>query len=173
MRCIIDAKNTQEDPEDWIEQCSGYCLALNRMYEGGNPTRYFVVSNGVKTVCFEWDRETPLLELHFSDFVRGNVKYEHFRSIIGYDTITTSEASALQFQSADFRFERATTASARQLFNKCHNKIWKSEGYGPGPAFLAFIRLVFVKLYADRALRENAELQEKWGGGRRGYYVTS
>lgn len=157
-RCIIDAKSVNEDPDNWVEQCSGYCLALNRKYDKSNPVRYFVLSNGVKTICYEWDRDDPLIELDFSDFVRGNPKYEHLKSIIGYKTIATSIAQSLELQSANFKYSRATTARARQLFVTCHRAIWKSEGYGPGPAFLAFVKLMFVKLYADRNLRKNVEI---------------
>lgn len=82
-RCIIDAKSVDEDPDDWVEQCSGYCLALNRKYEKNNPVRYFVLSNGLKTVCYEWDRDEPLIILDFSDFIPGNPKYEHLKSVIG------------------------------------------------------------------------------------------
>ena len=159
-RCIIDAKSVDEDPDNWVEQCSGYCLALNRKYDKSNPVRYFVLSNGVKTICYEWDRDDPLIELDFSDFVRGNPKYEHLKSVIGYKTIATSIAQSLELQSANFKFSRTTTARARQLFVTCHKVIWKSEGYGPGPAFLAFVKLMFVKLYADRNLRKNTEIRD-------------
>jgi len=51
-RCIIDAKGTDEHLDDWIEQCSGYCLALNRKYGERNPVKYFVLTNGVRTVLY-------------------------------------------------------------------------------------------------------------------------
>ena len=59
-RCVIDAKSVNEDLDGWIEQCSGYCLSLNRKYEQQNPVRYFVLSNGRKTVLYEWDKDEPL-----------------------------------------------------------------------------------------------------------------
>jgi hypothetical protein len=34
IRCIVDGRGTEEDIDDWIEQCSGYCLALNCHYPG-------------------------------------------------------------------------------------------------------------------------------------------
>ena len=78
-RCVVDAKGTSEDLSDWIEQCSGYCLALNRKYDNRNPVRYFLLSNGLSTVLYEWDKDEPLLELDFSDFTWGNPKYEHLK----------------------------------------------------------------------------------------------
>lgn len=35
--CIIDAKATDESLDAWTEQCSGYCLALNRKFPDSNP----------------------------------------------------------------------------------------------------------------------------------------
>ncbi len=154
-RCIVDAKGVDENLDDWIEQCSGYCLALNRKYENRNPVRYFVLSNGLTTVLYEWDKDEPLLVLDFSDFTWGNPKYEHLKAVIGPETITTSLAKPLEAERANFGFARPTTSRARQLFVTCHKAIWKSEGYGPGPAFLAFIKLMFVKLWADKNIRHN------------------
>ena len=145
-----------EDLDEWIEQCSGYCLSLNRKYEQQNPVRYFVLSNGRKTVLYEWDKDEPLIELDFSDFAVGNPKYAHFKSIIQPSNITTSIPTSLEPEPARFRFARPTTARARQLFITCHKAIWKSEGYGPGPAFMAFVKLMFVKLWADSNIRNGS-----------------
>jgi type I restriction enzyme M protein len=158
-RCIVDAKSVGENLDDWIEQCSGYCLALNRKYEDRNPVRYFMLSNGLTTALYEWDKDAPLLTLDFSDFTWGNPKYEHLKSIIGAKTIATSAAEPLAAEAATFKFSRPTTARARQLFSTCHKVIWKSEGYGPGPAFLAFVKLIFVKLWADQNIRHNKTLR--------------
>ena len=51
------------------------------------------------------------------------------------------------------------TAKMRQLFENCHTAIWK-EGYGVGPAFLAFVKLIFVKLWADKNLRNEPDLKD-------------
>lgn len=163
-RCIVDAKGVDETLDDWIEQCSGYCLALNRKYSRRNPVRYFVLSNGKKTTLYEWDKDEPLLTLDFSDFTWGNPKYEHLRSVIGAQTIATSTAKPLAVDSATFKFTRPTTARARQLFATCHKAIWKSEGYGPGPAFLAFVKLMFIKLWADQNIRHNSATRHLFEG---------
>ena len=52
-RCVIDAKSPNENLDDWVEQCSGYCLALNRQHEKANPVRYFVLTNGKTTRAYE------------------------------------------------------------------------------------------------------------------------
>ena len=142
---MVDAKGPSEDLSNWIEQCSGYCLALNRKYDNRNPARYFLLSNGLSTVLYEWDKDEPLLELDFSDFTWGNPKYEHLKIIIGASNILTSVAQPLGVEAFDFKFARPTTSRARQLFATCHKAIWKSEGYGPSPAFHAFVKLMFVQ----------------------------
>lgn len=159
LRCIIDAKGVNEDPFKWVEQCSGYCLALNRRHSDSNPIRYFLLSNGVTTVCYEWDKEQPLIVLGFSDFKVGNSKYEQLKDLISSDKISTSESPSNTTALLNFNFESPNTARARQLFTTCHKAIWKSEGYGAAPAFLAFIKLMFVKLWADRKLRNDHELK--------------
>ena len=154
-RCIVDAKATDEDLNDWIEQCSGYCLALNRKYNNRNPVRFFVLSNGLSTVVYEWDKDAPLLSLDFADFTWANPRYEHLKRTIGPRCIATAIAEPPTSEVFNFRFTRASTSRAKQLFATCHKVIWKSEGYGPGPAFLAFVKLMFVKLWADKNLRSN------------------
>lgn len=163
-RCVIDAKGTTEPLDDWVEQCSGYCLALNRKFEKENPVRFFMLSNGLQTILYEWDKDEPLLILSFQDFIWGNSKFEHLKSTVGANTIVTSPAKPLASSPSDFEFIRPTTSRARQLFVNCHNSIWKSEGYGPGPAFMAFVKLMFVKLWADRNIRNNEATKHLFEG---------
>lgn len=154
-RCIVDAKGPDEDLNDWIEQCSGYCLALNRKHDNQNPVRFFILSNGLTTVVYEWDNDDPLITLDFSDFTWGNQRYDHLKRTIGPQFVSTSVAAPLAADAFKFRFSRATASRAVRLFVQCHKDIWKSEGYGVNPAFFAFVKLMFVKLWADQILRNN------------------
>ena len=163
-RCIIEAKGVDEDLDDWIGQCSGYCLALNRKYGQENPVRYFLLSNGRKTILYQWDRDEPLLELDFADFTLGNPKYAHLKSIVGAGNITTSVPTPMAIEPVNFRFARPSTARARQLFVNCHNLIRRSEGYGPGPAFMAFVKLMFVKLWTDKNIRDGEATRHLFEG---------
>ena len=164
-RCIVDAKATDEDLNAWIEQCSGYCLALNRKYNDRNPVRFFVLSNGLSTVVYEWDKDAPLLSLDFADFTWANPRYEHLKRTIGPRCIVTATAEPPASEVFNFSFTRASTSRAKQLFATCHKVIWKSEGYGPGPAFLAFAKLMFVKLWADKNLRNNQTTKQLFTDG--------
>lgn len=76
---VLDAKATSEDIEDWVSQCSGYCLALNQTFKNENPVEYFVLTNGLVTNVYRWDNKEPVLELKFSDFDVGNPTYEQLK----------------------------------------------------------------------------------------------
>lgn len=154
-RWVLDAKATSEDLRDWVSQCSGYCLALNQRFSDGNPVEHFVLTNGLQTLVYKWDRDEPLLELAFADFEVGNPKYERLRSVLGAANLDRPKIP----DGATFVFRRPTTQDAKTLFASCHRIIWKSEGSSPTAAFLEFTKLMFVKLWCDRQLREDAKIK--------------
>lgn len=158
-RCIVDAKSVDEPLEPWIEQCSGYCLALNRKHSKSNPVRFFILTNGRTTQLYEWDKDEPVLTLDFADFTWGNPRYDHLIAIVGAQNIASSVPAPLGKEPANFTFARPTAEKARQLFTTCHKAIWKSEVCGPGPAFHSFVKLMFVKLWADKNIRNNADTE--------------
>jgi len=154
IRCVIDAKATNEDIDDWIEQCSGYFLALNRKYPGSqNPVQFFVLTNGLETKVYHWDSDEPLIEMDFADFEFGNPKFEQLKAILSADKIASAKELPPESKPS-FDFVRPSREWARHVFAACHNAIRKS-GYGPGPAFLQFVKIMFVKLAEDRGLRTN------------------
>lgn len=159
-RCVVDAKGTEEDPGKWVEQCSGYCLQLNRKYPA-NPVRYFVLTNGLSTQVFEWDKEEPILVLGFDDFGWGHPEFEQLRELLSADKITeTASPDVVVVPSLNFAFGRPTSERARKLFSDCHQIIWQTEVGSPAFAFMEFVKVMFVKLWADRNLRENTATRE-------------
>jgi len=164
VRCIIDAKGTTENIDDWVEQCSGYCLSLNRKYPAGeNPVRLFILTNGVTTKVYQWDADSPILSLGFADFMWGNPKFERLRSLLAPDQIAIAAPKGAK-DVCDFSFTRPSREWAKSLFATCHRTIWTS-GYGPGPAFMEFVKIMFVKLWADRQLRDNPATKELFATG--------
>jgi len=158
-RCIVDAKGTTENIDDWIEQCSGYCLALNRKYPAGeNPVRLFILTNGITTKVYQWDVDKPILTLDFADFMWGNPKLERLRAMLAPDKIGAPTPKEVE-DANDFSFTRPSRERAKTLFASCHRTIWTS-GYGPAPAFMEFVKIMFVKLWADRQLRDNPATKE-------------
>jgi type I restriction enzyme M protein len=160
VRCVVDAKSTDADLDNWIEQCSGYCLALNRKFPGDeNPVRYFMLTNGIASKLYEWDSDVPVVVLDFSEFDVGNEKFQKLRALLSPAKIIASRPDASTKSSFNFEYIRPTSEWARHIFASCHNTIRKS-GYGPGPAFMQFVKIMFVKLYADRQLRDHADTHD-------------
>ena len=154
-RWIIDAKSPNEEPEKWIPQCGGYCLGLNQSFENENPVGYFILTNGLITYLHRWDNRNPLLEIDFAEFHLGNPKYEQLRSLLAPNTLDFGKAP----EGNTFIFERPTSQLTKTLFASCHRAIWKGEGSSPTSAFLEFTKLMFVKLWCDRKLREDPEIK--------------
>ena len=152
-RWVLDAKSTHEKLEDWVPQCGGYCLALNQSFKGENPVGYFVLTNGLHTNVYEWDNNVPILELSFSDFAIGNPKYEQFRNLLGAASMAKPLDDGAEPQT--FVFERPSPQHMKTLFASCHRAIWKSEGSSPTAAFMEFTKLMFIKLWCDRQLRND------------------
>lgn len=151
---VLDAKAPDESLDKWVEQCSGYCLLLNQSFPDENPVEFFVLTNGLLTRVYRWDFGAPSLELSFTDFNIGNPKYEQLRSILSASQ-TKSTKAAQEIESYSFILKRPAAEEAKRIFAQCHKIIWKSEGYSPTKAFMEFVKLMFVKMWADRELRED------------------
>lgn len=151
---VIDAKSSDVSLNKWVEQCSGYCLLLNQQFQNENPVEFFVLTNGILTHVYQWDVGTPSLELCFSDFNIGNPRYEQLRSVLS-SSQTKSTKAVREIESCSFTFKRPHAEEAKRIFAQCHKIIWKSEGYSPTAAFMEFVKLMFVKMWSDRELRED------------------
>ena len=150
-RWVIDAKHPEESLNKWVPQCSGYCLALNQTFQGENPVKWFMLTNAIETRVYEWDNASPLLSLAFTDFDNGKPNYEKLRSLLSVLNII----DARPLDANTFKFQRPTPQQSKSLFAQCHRAIWKSEGQGRTGAFMEFTKLMFVKLWCDRQLRQD------------------
>lgn len=157
-KVVIDAKHPDESLDKWIKQCSGYCLLLNQQFLEDNPVDYFVLTNGINTQIYKWDVGTPVLELDFEDFNVGNPKYEQLRSLLAASNIEKAKDNK-DIGSRNFVLKRPSAEEAKRIFAQCHKIIWKSEGYSPTAAFIEFVKLMFVKMWMDRKLREDTDIE--------------
>lgn len=158
-KVVIDAKHPDESLGKWIEQCSGYCLLLNQQFLADNPVEFFILTNGINTQVYKWDVGTPVLELDFEDFNIGNPKFEQLRSLLAASNIERAKENK-DVGSRNFILKRPSAEEAKRIFAQCHKIIWKSEGYSPTAAFIEFVKLMFVKMWTDRKLREDAGIKE-------------
>jgi type I restriction enzyme M protein len=51
---VIDAKSPEQNIDQWVSQCSSYCLETNKLYEH-NPVEYAMLTNGLATKLYRWD----------------------------------------------------------------------------------------------------------------------
>ena len=152
-KLILDAKSPSENIYDWVEQCAHYCLLLNRKDE---QVEFFIVTNGIRTAVYKWDKEDPVLELSFEDFYLGNEKYEKFRKLVSLNTFLNPKKREEDVE-REVVLKKVSKEKAQKLFLSCHNYIWNTEKRSPQSAFTEFVKLVFLKLWNDRILHEKYE----------------
>ena len=171
-RWLVEAKSTTERIEDFTYQCAGYALQINRKYEA-RPLRYYMLTNGLLTRVYAWDQEEAVLSLRFEDFVNGNAKFETLRRLLGAEAARSGWPDSAARQN-EFPYSKPGTRhlltrpnmdAVKRAFLRCHRTIWKSEKMSPQAAFVEFAKLLFVKLWEDRRLRDNPALLEMIGKG--------
>ncbi|HZS27529.1 MAG TPA: N-6 DNA methylase [Candidatus Angelobacter sp.] len=151
---IIDAKSPNEDIDDWVWQCRSYCLELNQMYEH-NPVEFYLISNGLETALYKWDKGKALLELEFGDFVVPNEKFAELKSLISKSAIRAlAEDKRQELQNSSFDLEPVSLETVSAIFHKLHDYMREKEKKTPSAAFMELMKIVFVKIKKDRELRE-------------------
>jgi type I restriction enzyme M protein len=150
---VIDAKHPGENIDDWISQCSSYCLELNKLYEH-NPVEYFLLSNGVSTRLYKWDKGKPLVEMQFEDFVEGSALLAELRNLICRSVLKKlSETKREDLMESSFRLEVISLDDMAMKFYRLHRYIWQTDVKFPGGAFQELLKIVFIKIKKDRELR--------------------
>jgi len=156
---VIDAKSPTENIDNWIPQCSSYCLELNKEYPQ-KPVEYFLISNGLKTTLYKWDERKPKVELDFIDFRKGNSKFNILVDFISKKNllqITHEKHSKLM--DSIYQFRSASIDELTLLFGNLHNFIWRTEKKTPSAAFEELMKIIFIKLKKDR------EIHQKFSNG--------
>lgn len=149
---VVDAKDVNEPLGSWTLQCSSYCLELNKRFDY-NPVHYYVLTNGIKTSVYSWDKEAPLLSLDFAQFELDNDEYKKLRNLISRRALSRRiEEQRERSETADFKIERIALDLLISKFQKIHNYIWKKEKKKPSSVFEELIKLVFVKIRKDKEL---------------------
>ncbi|MDP2657171.1 MAG: N-6 DNA methylase, partial [Candidatus Deferrimicrobium sp.] len=165
-RWIIDAKSPGENPDSFTGQGAGYCLAVNMKYEN-NPVHYYMLTNGFLTRVYRWDKEQPVMSLRFADFVDRNTKYESLKELLGAKAARAGwvDQRRVAPASSTHAIGRPSMEEVKKTFYRCHRIIWKAEGVNPQAGFLLFAKILFVKLWEDRKIRDNAEHLASIGRG--------
>lgn len=157
-RWIIDAKGVNERIENYTYQCSNYSLQINQKYED-NPVKFYMVTNALLTRVYPWDKEDAVLSLRFSDFTDGNTKYEALKKLLSATNVRNTFPDIRKLPSTSGHLlTRPTIDIIKKVFLKCHRIIWKAEKMSPQSAFVEFAKILFIKLWEDRKLRDDSTL---------------
>ena len=151
---VVDAKHPEESIDDWTSQCSSYCLELNKLYEY-NPVEYFVLTNGLSTKVYKWDRAKPLVELSFEDFTEGNEALSALKGTISKDALKgLDRAKREDLMESPFELRTISLDEMASIFTKLHKHTWETEKKTPSAAFQELMKIVFIKIKKDRELRK-------------------
>ncbi len=156
-RWLIDAKSTKERIENYTYQCAGYSLEINKKYED-RPLRYYMLTNGLLTRVYVWDQEEAVLSLRFKDFVDGNSKYEAIKKLLLANNARNGWTITPSTRIKVIALKRPAMDVVKRAFLRCHRIIWKAEKMSPQAAFEEFAKILFVKLWEDRRLRDDSAL---------------
>ena len=137
---VIDAKAPGEDINDWVRQCRSYCLELNQMYEH-NPVEYYILSNGLETALYRWDRGKPITELTFAEFVTGNEKFVEFKGLVSKSAIRALAVTKRdELQNSDFMLEPVNLDVVSDIFHRLHDYMREKEKKTPSAAFMELMK---------------------------------
>ena len=116
-----------------------------------------MLTNGLLTRVYRWDQKDAALSLRFADFIDGNTRYRALRKLL--DAPIVRQGWEQPGRAASGRaLIRPTIDEIKRTFLKCNRTIWKAEKMSPQAAFLEFAKLLFVKLWEDRRLRDDPQL---------------
>lgn len=145
-RWIADAKTPSENLDDWIGQCAGYCLNLNRGYRSEDPVQYFLLSNGLTTRLYRWNDEQPVIELSFDEFADGNPSFAQLRAILEPSAVAAVKTAPKNLHT----LVRPTVEQVQEAFSWCHQRIYKKDNLSQAAAFMEFVKVVFLSAWLPR-----------------------
>ena len=163
-RWLIDAKSTDEKIDDYAYQCAGYALLINRKFQD-RPLRFYMLSNGLLTRVYAWDQEEPILSLRFGDCVDGNSRFETLKRLLGAKQARLGWSDDDSGPDDGHLLTRPQMDSVKRTFHRCHTILWKSEKLSVQAAFVEFAKILFIKLWEDRKLRDDPALLSRIGRG--------
>src|SRR4051794_13070535 len=159
-RWLIDAKSPDEQVEDYTFQGAGYALQVNRQSKT-KPLKYYMLTNGLLTRVYVWDQEEAILSLRFGDFVDGNTKFEALTALLNAKVVRKEWDQSPRPDRSGHKLARPEMDAVKNAFKRCHRMIWSTEKMSPQAAFVEFAKLLFVKLWEDRRLRDDPVLLEQ------------
>lgn len=154
IRWVLDAKNIEENLDDWVGQCAGYCHSLNRRYKTEDPVKHFILTNGKTLRVYKWNLDECILELDFNDFQDGNLKFRNLIDLLGKDALSNSvKSKADHIDTPTHTLKKVSISEVNSTFAWCYQHIYKKDNISQSAAFMEFIKVIFLKLLSDRDIR--------------------
>jgi type I restriction enzyme M protein len=158
VRWVLEAKAVDESLLPFVGQAASYCHQINASHREGNPVTHFIMTNGVLTEIYEWDRQDPILTLSFKDFDGVSGKWAKMKEIMAPDAFASKGwASQPALFESSMEIRRASISEINSAFAWCHKFIYRRENYSYSAAFMEFVKVVFLKLLSDKAIHASPD----------------
>lgn len=141
-KIVVEAKDPKKSVEEAWGQAASYALSYNRDKTPENKIKWLLISNGHITSLYQHDSDTPTITLQLSDFVSGSPPWISLRSTAKY---TTAEEITVSLP-----FETKSPQELNEIFEQCHQLVWKKEKLAPTDAFFEFCKFIFLKIREDK-----------------------
>lgn len=151
VRWIVEAKSPGESLGRHGWQPRAYCVLLNGSEKDEKPVRYYLLTNGQKTVLSDPTLNDPILELAFVDFVDGNEKFRELHVLTARDRILLGQAGS---STKTLTLEKKSLADVNAAFLWCHQHIYRKGDTSQSDAFTEFVKIIALKLMSDRRIRD-------------------
>lgn len=142
-KVVVEAKDPSVDVNKAWGQAASYALSYNKDKAKDEKIQWLLISNGHITSLFKHDSIVPIVTLQLSDFASGTPPYVNLRAYIKFKTVSEVPSGALAFQVM-------APDKLNQLFEECHDMIWKKEKLNPTDAFFEFCKFIFLKIREDK-----------------------
>ena len=150
---IADAKAPSVDAMEGVEDAQLYASVIRRKLQSPKPDQFCLGSNGHLTRVKHHDSDTSAAELPFSACQDGNAAYDTFRTSFSRARLQVVYHQQ-QPESPTWTPKYVSIEEIKDVFKKCHNRIWKRESLFPTSAFYEFTKLVFLKLREDERVHK-------------------
>ena len=93
------------------------------------------------------------MELAFGDFVRNNSKYQQFQDLLKQRRFSKT-GGQLEKDGPKHVLRRRSIGGMNVDFAWCHQFIYRKDNLSQAAAFMAFVKIIFLKLLSDRDVHE-------------------
>jgi len=150
-KVVVETKDPKKSIQEAWGQAASYALSYNSDKGITQKIKWLLISNGHITSLYQADSNRPIVTLQLSDFVSGSPPYVALRSYIKH-------ISDDELQKNGLAFNVISPKELNNLFNECHDLVWKKEKLSPTDAFFEFCKFIFLKIGEDKEREKSVGL---------------